>query len=141
MQHRTAPDANFCNIEPARTQTFATQSLKTLNNKDLANDSIPFEQRQQTDNQHNQLWQDVLDQLQFQMTKAIFITWLKNTQLIDVVGQSYTIAVESKQAKEWLEHRLKRTVARALAQVVGEDDIQVAFVVRNSQSESPEMGK
>ncbi len=75
------------------------------------------------------------------MTKAIFITWLKNTQLIDVVGQSYTIAVESKQAKEWLEHRLKRTVARALAQVVGEDDIQVAFVVRNSQSESPEMGK
>jgi chromosomal replication initiation ATPase DnaA len=92
-------------------------------------------------NQHNQLWQGVLDQLQFQMTKAIFITWLKNTQLINVVGQRYTIAVESMRAKEWLEHRLKRTVARALAQVVGEDNVQVDFVVRNSQSESPEMGK
>jgi hypothetical protein len=141
LQHRAGPNANFCNIEPARTQTFATYSLKTLNNKDLTNDSIPSEQRPQTDNPYNQLWQDVLDQLQFQMTKAIFVTWLKNTELISVAGQRYTIAVESKRAKEWLEHRLKRTVARALAQAVGKDDIQVDFVVRPSQSESSEMGQ
>jgi chromosomal replication initiation ATPase DnaA len=68
------------------------------------------------------------------MTKAIFSTWLKNTRLVGVADQKYTIAVESKRAKEWLEHRLKRTVARAISQVVGEDDIQVEFVVNPDQN-------
>jgi len=74
------------------------------------------------------LWQEVLDQLQLQMTRAIFDKWLKHTRIVRVIDQEYTIGVDNEQAKAWLANRLRPVIVRTLAHVVGQE-VQVNFVV------------
>ncbi len=66
-------------------------------------------------------WQQVLGQLQLQMTQGTFDTWLKGTRLIARDGLRFTVEVKNDFAKDWLENRLFRTIHRTIANLVRSD--------------------
>ncbi|MCL4303968.1 MAG: hypothetical protein KJ077_50255 [Anaerolineae bacterium] len=77
------------------------------------------------------LWQRVLAQLQLQMTRATFDTWLGDTRLAAREGDCFIVAVKSGFACDWLDHRLHGIIKRAIAQATGlpPDQIQLRFRV------------
>jgi len=80
-----------------------------------------------------EIWQATLGELQLQMTKATFDTWLKNTSLISYEDGTFIVGVRNPYAKEWLENRLLSTIKRALTGIVGRS-VEIKFVVRQKPS-------
>lgn len=63
-----------------------------------------------------QAWQAALGQLQMEMSKASFDTWVKNAELIqyDEADGIFKIGVQNAYACDWLESRLKSTMSNKL---------------------------
>jgi hypothetical protein len=76
----------------------------------------------------DQIWQAALRELQLQMTKATFDTWVKDTRAISHEGDIFVIGVPSALARDWLENRLLTTVERTLVGIIGHP-VQVEFAV------------
>jgi hypothetical protein len=72
-------------------------------------------------------WTAALGELQLEMTRATYDTWVKPTVLLSVNG-TWKIGVPSEYAQDWLERRLKSTVQRVLSGVVGHG-VEPEFVV------------
>ncbi len=82
-------------------------------------------------------WKATLGELELQMTKATFNTWLKDTSLLQHKDNIYVIGVRNAYAKDWLENRLRDTILRTLAAIAaGPVDIQ--FVVCTDESSLPD---
>ena len=64
-----------------------------------------------------QLWQQALAQLQFQMTRQTFDTWLRHTEVVQHEDEIFVVEVQSEAAKAWLENRLSTLIDRTLATV------------------------
>jgi len=82
----------------------------------------------------DQIWQAALGELQLQMPKATFDTWVKKTQAISYQDGIFVIGVHDALARDWLEDRLLTMVERTLAGIIGHP-VQVEFAVLE---ESPE---
>ncbi len=67
-----------------------------------------------------QIWQAALGELQLQMTKATFDTWLKRTAVLSYADQELVIACPNQYTQEWLETRLKTTIQRILSGITGQ---------------------
>jgi len=61
-----------------------------------------------------QAWQATLGQLQMEMTKAAFDTWVRNTELVSYDNNRFKIGVQNAYARDWLDSRLSSTVTRLL---------------------------
>jgi len=79
--------------------------------------------------QPNQAWQAALGELQLQMTRATYETWVKQTSVLSSEDGLFVIAVRSNFAKEWLENRLLGLVKRTLGNIVGRS-VEVRFAVQ-----------
>jgi len=75
-----------------------------------------------------EIWQKVLDQLQLQMTRATFDTWLKDTRIVSQNNSHLVIGTKNAYAKDWLENRLFNTINRTVADILGYS-IEIDFVV------------
>ena len=75
-----------------------------------------------------QAWQSALGQLQMEMPKASFDTWVRDTQILSFEGNKFTIGVRNAYARDWLESRLARTATRLLMGILNQD-VEVHFVV------------
>jgi chromosomal replication initiator protein len=73
-------------------------------------------------------WQTTLDELELQMTRATFNTWLKGAQLLSCNDNRYVVGVRNAYAKDWLENRLHDTILRTLT-AVADTDLDLRFVV------------
>lgn len=73
-----------------------------------------------------EVWQTALGELQLEMTRATFETWVKPTCLLSVNG-TWQIGVKNAYAKEWLDKRLMSTIRRVMTGIVGES-VTVEFV-------------
>lgn len=82
-----------------------------------------------------QVWQSVLGQLQLEMPKASFDTWVRDTRALALHENVLTIGVRNAYARDWLESRLASTVTRLLNEMVG-IGIQVSFVVQSGEAQS-----
>jgi len=76
-----------------------------------------------------QAWQATLGELQLQLTKSTFDTWLKHTHVISCEDGTFLIGVHNGYAKDWLENRLLTMVKRTLTGIVNYT-VDVRFVVR-----------
>jgi hypothetical protein len=76
----------------------------------------------------DQIWQAALRELQLQMTKATFDTWVKNTRAISHEEGIFAIGVPNALARDWLENRLLTTVERTLVGIIGHP-VEVEFAV------------
>ena len=67
-----------------------------------------------------QAWQIVIGQLQMELSKASFDTWLKNTQYISYEEETGTIflGATNAYARDWLDSRLKSTICNKLGGIM-----------------------
>ncbi len=84
----------------------------------------------------DQVWQVALGQLQLQMTRATFDTWLKDTRIISQNNGNLVIGTKNAFAKDWLENRLFNTISRTVANIL-EHPVDIEFAV-DTQMESSE---
>ncbi len=78
-------------------------------------------------------WKATLGELELQMTKATFNTWLKDTCLLRHKDNLFVIGVRNAYAKDWLENRLRDTILRTLSTIVS-GPAEVQFVVWTPES-------
>jgi hypothetical protein len=81
-----------------------------------------------------QAWQSALGQLQMEMPKASFDTWVRDTRVLSYEDGLFTIGVHNDYARAWLESRLSSTVTRLLMGIMNRG-VEVRFVV-HSDSEA-----
>jgi chromosomal replication initiator protein len=82
-----------------------------------------------------QIWQATMGQLQMEMSKAAFDTWISNAELVSYERDIYTIGVQNAYARDWLESRLTSTVSRLLTGLTGQPQ-SVRFVVSQNDYET-----
>lgn len=75
-----------------------------------------------------QAWQAALGQLQMEMPKAAFNTWVRDTELISYEDGSFFIGVQNAYARDWLDSRLTNTVKRLLSGMMNRT-VEVRFSV------------
>lgn len=75
-----------------------------------------------------QAWQSVLGQLQLEMPRASFDTWVRDTRPVSCEDNVLTVAVRNAYARDWLESRLLDNITRLLAGIL-EQEVDVRFVV------------
>ena len=67
-----------------------------------------------------ELWQAALAQIQFNVSKANFATWLKNTYILSQKEGELTISVPNNFSKEWLENKYNKIIFKILHELDGE---------------------
>lgn len=81
-------------------------------------------------------WKATLGELELQMTKATFNTWLKDARLLANEGDEYVIGVRNDYAKDWLENRLHDTILRTLSAITRKET-KIRFVVWSDELIAP----
>ena len=82
-------------------------------------------------------WQSVLGQLQLEMPRASFDTWVRDTEVVSLEDGLMTISARNAYARDWLESRLQSTVQRLLIGILNQS-ISVQFVVGDKPEEDLE---
>lgn len=62
----------------------------------------------------DELWQALLAQIQFNISKANFATWFKSTGILQKRGAQVVIAVPNNFSKEWLENKYNKAICKIL---------------------------
>ena len=78
-----------------------------------------------------QAWQSVLGQLQMEMPRASFDTWVRDTRPLSYHNGTLTIGVRNAYARDWLENRLASTVSRLLLGIMNMS-VAVNFIVNGN---------
>jgi chromosomal replication initiator protein len=78
-----------------------------------------------------QAWQSVLGQLQMEMPKASYDTWVRDTHPISYENGALTVGVPNAYARDWLESRLASTISRLLVGIL-DSNVAINFVVAQS---------
>jgi chromosomal replication initiator protein len=73
-------------------------------------------------------WQAVLGQLQMEMAKATYDTWVKDAHFLAYEDGTFIIGLQNAYARDWLESRLTSTITRLLVGLMGRS-VEVRFVV------------
>jgi hypothetical protein len=83
-------------------------------------------------------WQSLLGQLQMEMPRASFDTWVRDTRVVSFEDNCLVISVRNAYARDWLESRLASTVSRLLIGIM-DQPVVVRFVVGEGDlEEEPE---
>ena len=59
-------------------------------------------------------WQMVLGQLQMEMSKANFDTWVKSIEFVSLADGKFTLGTYNAYGRDWLDSRLKSTIQRLM---------------------------
>lgn len=76
-----------------------------------------------------EIWEIARSQLRLQMTKSTYETWVRDTTCVAHEDGTFIVAVNNAYAKDWLSLRLRPTIKRTLASIVGRA-VDVTFVVQ-----------
>ena len=79
----------------------------------------------------HQVWEATLGDLQVQVAKPIYDTWLADTKAISLDDSVLSVEVPTPFAVEWLERRMYQLVIKTLRRVTG-DSLDVRFQVAGS---------
>jgi chromosomal replication initiator protein len=75
-----------------------------------------------------QAWLAATGQLQMEMPKAAFDTWIRDAQLLTYEDGAFVIGVQNAFARDWLESRLSSTIKRLLTGIMNRS-VAIRFVV------------
>ena len=76
-----------------------------------------------------QAWQAALGQLQMEMPKAAFDTWVRDAELISFTDNVFQIGVHNAYARDWLDSRLKSTITKLLTGTLNRP-VDISFEVK-----------
>ena len=68
-----------------------------------------------------ELWQSVLAQMQFHISKANFATWFQNTEIIARENEMVTISVPNAFSKEWLSNKYNKLILKILIYILNKE--------------------
>jgi len=77
----------------------------------------------------SEAWSATLGELQLQMPRPTFETWLKPTYVLAHEDGTFVIATHNPYARDWLENRLMGVIKATLTKIVGQT-VEVRFTVR-----------
>ena len=83
----------------------------------------------------DEIWASALGELQVQVTRANFDTWLKGTMGLSLAENTFTIGVPSAFAKEWLQKRLSPLIKKTVSKVIGQP-AEVCFSVLGTDQDT-----
>ena len=83
------------------------------------------------DVQASETWRAVLGDLQLQVTRPIYDTWLKDTIGLSLTDHCLTVAVPTPFASEWLEKRMSQLIQKTVRKVT-DSSVDVQFAVGNN---------
>ncbi|MCQ3932381.1 MAG: chromosomal replication initiator protein DnaA [Chloroflexi bacterium] len=75
-------------------------------------------------------WLAALGQLQLQLHRSTYDTWLRDAKFLSYDDKVFTVRVRNGYAKDWLEQKLYRAVKHTLCSVFHEQ-VEIQFVVHN----------
>jgi len=75
-----------------------------------------------------QLWQAAQGQIQLEMPRASYDTWVRDAELLTYEDGEFIIGVRNAYARDWLASRLLSTVKRILSGMAGRT-VDVRFIV------------
>jgi hypothetical protein len=73
-------------------------------------------------------WQTAYGDLQLQLPRETFNTWLRNARLLSCEDEVFTIGVDNQYAIEWLKHRLHKVILNTLKRIV-DKEVSVNYVL------------
>jgi len=83
---------------------------------------------------NQELWQAVLGEVELSISKANFVTWFKNTNIISNKTGKILIGVPNGFTKEWLENKYNKIIFKALRNMV--DNIkEINYVINYKEEE------
>jgi chromosomal replication initiator protein len=85
-------------------------------------------------NNARQIWSAALGQLQLEIPRPNYETWLKPTSTVSLIDDTLTISTPSPFAAEMLEKRLSGTILRTVSRVAGRK-LEIRFRVQGSDEE------
>ena len=84
-----------------------------------------------------QAWSSVLTQLQMDMPRASYETWVLGTVALGLENDVLLVSTRNAYARDWLESRLTSTVQRLLVGILNRS-VSVKFVVGDESQEEME---
>jgi chromosomal replication initiator protein len=84
---------------------------------------------------HKELWQTALNEIELFISKANFITWFKNTEILSISDGIVVVSVPNGFAKEWLENKYNAYILKALRNI--EPGIKAVSCVIATPKETP----
>jgi len=84
-----------------------------------------------------QAWQAAMGQLQMEMPKASYSTWVRGTEFLSFEDGLFILGVSNAYARDWLDGRLSSTITRILTGIMNRS-VAVRFVVWQNGNETPE---
>lgn len=66
---------------------------------------------------NKEIWQTALNEIELFISKANFITWFKNTEIISISDGLVVVSVPNGFAKEWLENKYNAYILKALRNI------------------------
>jgi len=73
-------------------------------------------------------WDLTLKRLQAEVSTATFQTWLRNTMLVSLKGETAIVVVPNQNTADWIERRLYQSLIRTFTDVIGQEDIDFRFI-------------
>lgn len=80
-----------------------------------------------------EVWQTAYGELQLQLPRETFDTWLRHARLIAHEDGTFIVGVHNIYAREWLEHRLKKVIVRTLGEIARRT-VEVRFVLASEHA-------
>ena len=80
-----------------------------------------------------EVWKAVLGELQLQLPRPTYETWLKQTEGIGYEDQSLVVEVPTPFAVAWLERRMYQSIQKTLEKIAHQP-LDVRFQVKNGAS-------
>lgn len=84
-----------------------------------------------------QAWQATLGQLQMDMPKATYDTWVKDTKFSNYSNHKFTIGIDNAYARDWLAKRLTTTAEHLLSGIMNAPQ-KIEFIVLTSDESRTE---
>jgi len=83
-----------------------------------------------------QAWQAVLGQLQMDMPRASFDTWVRSSDIVSYEDNVFIVGVPNAYARDWLESRLSSKIKRLLCGILNRT-VSLRFIVWQAGSDQP----
>lgn len=80
----------------------------------------------------DQLWQNALGEIELQISRPNYVTWLKNSRLVDKQDGVALVSLPNNFAKEWVENKYQKVILSALRNL-DESTKKIQFTVNNKQ--------
>jgi chromosomal replication initiator protein len=87
---------------------------------------------------HNQLWQKVLGEVELQISRPNFITWFKNSSIMDHRDGVITVGLPNNFAREWVETKYHKIILGTLRTIdSGIRKVEFTLVKDSFKKEAP----